>query len=124
VAAIREQAAQHEGANGLRVCVTAPDALPPLPAAVEVAAFRIALEGLTNVVRHACARTCAICLELTDVLYLEITDDGTGLPDSLRPGVGLTSMRERAAELGGECRIESRPQGGTRLSAWLPVPKA
>ena len=104
--------------------MTAPDALPSLPAAVEVAAFRIALEALTNVVRHAHARTCHIRLELTDALQLEISDDGTGLPDSLRSGVGLTSMRERAAELGGECRIESDPAGGTRVLARLPVPKA
>jgi two-component system, NarL family, sensor kinase len=124
VAAIREQAAQYEHADGLRVVVAAPDALPSLPAAVEVAAFRIALEGLTNVVRHAHARTCHVRLDLTDALHLEITDDGTGLPDPLRTGVGLTSMRERAAELGGECRIESEPAGGTRVSARLPVPKA
>jgi signal transduction histidine kinase len=124
VAAIREHAAQHEAADGLRVLVTAPDALPPLPAAVEVAAFRIALEALTNVVRHAHARTCHIRLELTDALQLEISDDGTGLPDSLRTGVGLTSMRERAAELGGQCRIEPDPAGGTRVCARLPVPKA
>src|SRR5919202_3235954 len=124
VAAIREHAAQHEAADGVRVCVTAPDALPSLPAAVEVAAFRIALEALTNVVRHAHARTCHIRLELTDALQLEISDDGTGLPDSLRSGVGLTSMRERAAELGGECRIESDSAGGTRVVARLPVPKA
>jgi signal transduction histidine kinase len=124
VAAIREHAAQYETADGVRVVVTAPDALPSLPAAVEVAAFRIAMEALTNVVRHAHAHTCHVHLELADALHLEITDDGIGLPDPVRIGVGLTSMRERAAELGGECRIQSNPEGGTRVAARLPVPKA
>ena len=122
VAAIRDQATQHETAQGLRVFVTAPDTLPPLPAAVEVAAFRIASEALTNVSRHAHAQTCHISLEVSDVLTLEITDDGMGLSSPSRTGVGLSSMRERAAELGGTCRVESSVGSGTHVCARLPIP--
>ncbi|MBI4494690.1 MAG: hypothetical protein HY690_18085 [Chloroflexi bacterium] len=106
----------------LYVSVEAPEALPPLPAAVEVAAYRIALEALTNVARHACARTCTIRLALADALELEIVDDGIGLPANPRAGVGLASMRERAAELGGTCTIEPTSVGGTRVLARLPIP--
>jgi signal transduction histidine kinase len=100
----------------------APERLPPLPAAVEVAAYHIALEALTNVARHANAQTCRIRLSLANGLCLEITDDGGGLPEDFRAGVGLTAMRERAVELGGECRIESGPAHGTQVWAWLPMP--
>ncbi len=139
VAAIRERAAQvnhnppagSDPANGLRVIVEAPDRLPPLPAAVEVAAYRIAQEALTNVMRHARARTCRIRLTLDEasdrkgspLLQLEIMDDGIGLPTQHRAGVGLLSMRERAAELGGSCVIEKTDGSGTRVWAQLPVRK-
>ncbi len=125
VAAIREHAAQYNQANGLCVSVVAPDRLLPLPAAVEVAAYRIALEALTNVARHAQAKHCHIDLEMTSdpALCLEITDDGCGLPDNGRAGVGLSAMRERAAELGGECHITREPLGGTRVWVRLPLPK-
>ncbi len=102
VSALREYAAHH-AANGLQITVEAPEPLPPLPAAVEIAAYRIALEALTNVTRHAHARQCVIRLALDDALRLEILDDGLGLPEGYRAGVGLTSIRERAAELGGMC---------------------
>jgi two-component system, NarL family, sensor kinase len=90
---------------------------------VEVAAYRIALEALTNVVRHAQARTCHIILTVTGELVLDIEDDGRGLPASLKAGIGLLSMRERAAELGGTCVIEAGSEGGTRVRARLPLPK-
>ncbi len=95
--------------------------MPPLPAAVEVAAFRIALEALTNVARHARARTCHIRLTVDDGLCLEIADDGRGLPAAYRPGVGLAAMRERAAELGGDCAIGAGLAGGTRIRVRLPL---
>ena len=72
---LREQAAQY-GQNGLQVSVTAPQQLPPLSAAVEVAAYRIAQEAMTNVLRHANAGTCLVRLELDEGLRLEIADDG------------------------------------------------
>jgi signal transduction histidine kinase len=121
VSAIREHVAPYDGAAGLRVTIDAPGQLPLLPAAVEVAAYRIVLEAFTNVVRHARATACHIMLTLNArALTVEITDDGTGLPDDVRSGVGLTSMRERAAELGGECRIAADDHG-TRVYARLPI---
>jgi signal transduction histidine kinase len=137
VSALREQAAHYSEFNGLQVSTEAPEQLPPLPAAVEVAAYRIALEALTNVARHAHARTCCIRLELTvpvdadrkqtnqrqDMLCLEILDDGVGLPKHYQRGVGMTSMRERAAELGGSCLVESAMIAGTRVLVRLPLPK-
>lgn len=121
ISAIREYAASYQGLNGLRISVKAPERLPPLPAAVEVAAYRIVQEALTNVVSHAHARTCVICLQLNAMLYLEIRDDGFGVPAHCRAGVGLTSMRERAAELGGTCVIEAHPAGGACVRAYLPL---
>jgi signal transduction histidine kinase len=131
VPALREQAAQYSQA-GLQIAINAPDRLPPLPAAVEVATYRIVQEALTNVVRHARARTCTVSITLTPggSLVARIQDDGVGLPpagatpasDSLaRPGVGLTTMRERAAELGGTFEIASVRGGGTCITAGLPL---
>ncbi len=121
--ALQQQAAQTT-TPGLAVQVLAPPDLPPLPAAVEVAAYRIVAEALANVVRHSQARRCAIWLCLDDALFVALDDDGVGLPSDLRAGVGLMSMRERAGELGGACRIERRPEGGTRVIARLPIDQA
>lgn len=111
------------GNNGLKVTVAAaPDPLPPLPAAVEVAAYRIALEGLTNVVRHAQANQCHIFLELASAsLIITIRDDGLGVSAGVRPGVGLTSMRERAEELGGHFVMTTNSGKGTQITATLPL---
>jgi len=122
VSAVREQATSYSQ-NGLSISVEAPSRLPPLPAAVEVAAYRIVQEALTNVVRHAQARTCSVRLTVDKKLDLEISDDGIGLAEDRRGGVGLISMRERAAELGGACTVErASPTGGTRVLACLPLP--
>ncbi len=121
--ALRERAAAHSQTDGLHITVEAPDSLPPLPAAVEVAAYRIALEALTNAERHAHARHCTLRLALDGALCLEISDDGVGLPDPFQAGVGMASMRERAAELGGSWAIERRAAGGTRVAARLPLPR-
>jgi signal transduction histidine kinase len=118
--AIREQAAQFS-TEELRVTVEAPDHLPALPAAVEVATYRIVLEALTNIARHAHAHQGCIRLSLADELQIEVTDDGVGLPPQHRAGVGFTSMRERATELGGTCVVEPRAGGGTRVLARLPL---
>jgi signal transduction histidine kinase len=102
----------------------APEELPPLPAAVEVAAYRIAQEALTNVSRHAQAKTCRVRLSVDEVagaLGLEVIDDGVGISEDRVAGVGLSSMRERAEELGGTLAIEPRPEGGTRVLARLPL---
>jgi two-component system NarL family sensor kinase len=110
----------------LQVEVDAPEELPPLPAAVEVAAYRITQEALTNVVHHSQARHCQVRLEMTDELKLEIVDDGIGLPSGRNgvSGIGLISMRERAFELGGTCVVEPAPGGGTRVMASLPLQEA
>ncbi len=126
IGAIREQATQYStyaGTNGVQMLMEAPDHLPALPAAVEVAAYRIAQEALANVARHAQARTCRIHLWLDNALHLSIIDDGIGLPEKHRSGVGLLSMRERAEELGGSCSIASTGSQGTCVSALLPFPK-
>jgi two-component system NarL family sensor kinase len=120
VGALRERAARlSAGDSGLSVAVQAPD-LPPLPAAVEVAAYRIAAEALVNVSRHAGARSCSVGLSLDDGLVVEVVDDGRGIGEG-RSGVGLTSMRERAAELGGTLVIQPRPGRGTLVRAELPI---
>jgi signal transduction histidine kinase len=91
---------------------------------VEVAAYRIILEAFTNIVHHAQATRCKITIKLDSVaLLLEVSDNGKGLQPKAHSGIGLTSMRERAVELGGVCIIENMPAGGTRVSARLPVPK-
>ncbi|WP_344953047.1 sensor histidine kinase [Sphaerisporangium flaviroseum] len=96
--------------------------LDDLPAAVEVAVYRIVQEALTNVRRHAHASSAYIALDRgAEALRVRIGDDGTGLPDRPRAGVGLTSMRERAAELGGNCGAVSAPGGGTVVEAVLPL---
>ncbi|CAA9496217.1 MAG: ATP-binding region, ATPase-like [uncultured Rubrobacteraceae bacterium] len=121
IPALRETAAQYGGDN-LRVSVRAPETLPPLPAAVEVAAYRIAQEAMTNVVRHAGARRCTVGLDLDagGVLRLEVKDDGRGMDGGRGVGVGLSSMRERAEELGGTLVVEAAPAGGTVVRAELP----
>ena len=96
--------------------------LGELPAAVEVAAYRIATEAITNVSRHAQASACHVRLELDGALRLDITDDGSGLPADRPAGVGLSAMRERAAELGGDVFISSADVG-THVSARLPIPE-
>ncbi len=118
--AIQEQASQ-SSAGGLQVSVHAPDQMPPLSAAVEVAAYRIVMEALTNVERHAHARHCRISLSVNDQIRIEVVDDGVGLLPNHRPGVGIASMRERVAELGGSCTIELPAGGGTRVLAILPA---
>jgi signal transduction histidine kinase len=93
----------------------------PLPAAVEVAAYRIAVEAMTNVTRHARAATATVQITVDGALHLEVTDDGEGLPDSFRAGVGISSMRERAAELGGECTVAAAGPRGTTVRATIPL---
>jgi signal transduction histidine kinase len=105
----------------VRFEVSVPEPLPPLPAAVEVACYRIAQEALTHVVRHAQAARCALTVTVGEALTLEVADDGRGLAPARRAGVGLASMRERTGELGGACRVEPGAAGGTRVVATLPL---
>ncbi|MEU6409122.1 sensor histidine kinase [Microbispora sp. NPDC046933] len=101
------------------VSLRAPEELPDLPAAVEIAAYRIVTEAVTNVTRHAGAATCSVEIGCDGRLTLEIRDDGRHR-DSWAPGVGLTSMRERATVLGGTCTAGPTPSGG-RVRVELPL---
>jgi signal transduction histidine kinase len=97
------------------------DDIADLPAAVEVACYRIVTEALTNVARHAHATRCLVRIQLGHGLDVEVRDDGAGLPEGWRSGVGIASMRERVAELGGDLVIEPNLPRGTRIAALLPV---
>ncbi len=136
--ALRERVQQYQqpDGGGLHLHLEFPPRLPPLPIAVEAAAYYIALEALNNVWRHAQAQHCHFRLTLiehatnllpgiwnTSVLEVEICDDGRGLPEEAQEkhgGLGFASMRERATELGGTCLIERGPTGGTRVFVRLP----
>lgn len=128
LSALRERAATLSSARstGLSIHVQAPTVLPELSAALEVAAFRIVTEAMTNVTRHARATTCVVRLSAGECLLIEVTDDGTGFdPRLLKPnervGVGLTSIQERADEMGGSVEVHSCPELGTTVLARLPI---
>ena len=143
VPAIRQQAANHglliedllsgKGSkwangynNGLVFLVKASEDLPLLPAAVEVACYRIAQEAIANATRHSGASSCHVSLSLDEAngsLELEVADDGVGVAEDRRAGVGMSSMRERAEELGGTLTVETLPEGGTRVLSRLPLPQ-
>ncbi|WP_202841839.1 ATP-binding protein [Luteimonas saliphila] len=98
-----------------------------LPAAVELACFRIAQEALTNVARHAHATNVEVEVEIEDtdrgeVLVLCVSDDGRGVDPDRPGGLGLLTMRERATQLGGSVTIAPRAGGGTVVRAMLPMP--
>lgn len=121
VGALREQA------NGLlpgAVVVESDVDGTPLAAAIEVAAYRIATEALTNAARHSRADRVTVRITVhsePDELRLEVADNGVGLPSPVVPGVGLRSMCDRALEIGGVCRVGPAADGGTLVRAVLPV---
>jgi signal transduction histidine kinase len=122
VGAIRQHAAALHSASGapLTVAIDASQAFPPLPAATEVAAYRIVVEALTNVVRHAGASSAVVHLALRGQnLLLAVRDDG-GSNAPWTEGVGIASMRERAAQVGGTLRTIGAPTGGL-VEATMPV---
>jgi signal transduction histidine kinase len=123
VGSLREEVVRlRSEAPGLTVTLEAPDeGLADLPAAVEVACYRIVTEALTNVTRHAHATQCSVRIHLDHDLYVDVRDDGVGLPEGWRTGVGIASMRERVTELGGRLAIEPCLPHGTRINARLPT---
>ena len=123
VSALRQRAAAMS-TESLEYAVTGPDELPPVPAAVEVAAFRIASEAMTNVAKHSGARRCSVALVIDGTLEVTVTDNGRGTTRPIGHGVGWVSMTDRAAELGGSCTISSRVEGGLVVRAVLPLEEA
>ena len=125
IGAIRAQATRLEAGgagSGTAISVEAsPTPFPDVPAGVEVAAYRIVAEAMTNAVRHAAAATCRVRIDADVDLRLEIVDDGRGLPQTVVRGTGLDSMSARAAELGGTFHVERRRGGGTVVDARLPL---
>lgn len=105
----------------LQLDIVAPDPMPTLSAATEVAIYRIATEAIHNVVKHAQATTCTINIAIeAETLILTIVDDGQGISASNPNGIGTQSMRERAAELGGTFAIQPAQPLGTCIEVRLP----
>jgi len=126
IGSLRQQSArlaQRADGGSVAVHMDAPEDLPPLPAAVEVAAYRIITEAMTNAARHSGASSINVKLALADGngLSIEVSDDGAGPRSPWQAGFGLISMRERAAELGGSCDAGPGPGGGGRVTASLPL---
>ena len=118
--ALAELGHQLSGQTGLELAVDLPGDAPALPAAVEAAAYRIAQEALTNVVRHADASHCRVAGSLSEeALVLEVSDDGRGGAGAGR-GVGMHTMQERAREIGGQVDVRSRDRG-TSVTIRLPL---
>ncbi len=115
------QNSKFEGSQ-VRVEVIAPESMPKLPAAVEVAVYRIASEALHNVIKHAQATTCQMRIEIDGgCLILKVIDDGKRFAGDFQAGVGLSSMKERAAELGGTLMIQPFEPTGTCVLARIPL---
>jgi signal transduction histidine kinase len=109
---------------GVQVNVDWRGSREPLPADIDLSAFRIIQEAVTNVVRHAGTGQCQVCIEQRDgYLSIEVTDNGRG-GSMAGTGYGITGMRERAALLGGDFSAGPRPGGGFRVAARLPVPES
>jgi two-component system, NarL family, sensor kinase len=124
VEALRQQAGRFAEARqdgSLAVEVSAPGGVDGLPAAIEVAAYRIAAEAINNAARHAHASRCCVRLSAGETLEVEVVDDGSGWRAGARAGVGLSSMRERAEELGGTLVLSAAPGGGSRVLATIPL---
>ncbi len=95
--------------------------LPRLSPAVEVAAFRIVMEAVTNAVRHADAQHVQVNLGYADGVTAQVTDDGRGIAEDRVPGVGLRGMSDRADEVGGRLMVSAAVPTGTSVHAWLPA---
>jgi signal transduction histidine kinase len=120
-AALRTEARRFRGPH-LAVAVRLEDDLDGLPAAVEVAVYRIVAEALANVARHAGARTCRVTVRRDRDLTVTVVDDGVGITARRPGGFGLASIEERAAELGGDCVVTDAEPRGTEVRVRLPIP--
>jgi signal transduction histidine kinase len=116
VAALRNHPATQ---SGLHVTID-PEQLPELPAAVEVALYRIASEAIHNAARHSGGQQCRVCIDVTtNEVHMRVSDGGRGLPEHLVDGVGIAAMRERAAEIGGTVEVTS--DDGTTVTTVVPL---
>ena len=129
-----DQLIERATATGLDVVIDVQGVRRRLPQPVEVAAYRVVQEALTNVVRHAGSAATVVSLSYApDAIVVQVDDDGTGTPPNGTPlggtagggttgsGTGLLGMRERVAALGGRLDASARPSGGFRVRAWIPV---
>ena len=114
-----EQLGWRADGAAVQVRLDVPSEVPALPAAVEVAAYRIATEALTNVARHSRANSAVIRLRCDERLEVSVSDDGP-TSGSWSAGVGLQTMRDRATELGGAFSAGPSPAGG-QVQAWFPL---
>jgi len=126
VKAVEEYAMRvSSGHPPLTVVVGSIPALPALPAAVEVAAYRIAVEAITNASRHSGGSRCIVSFDVESkrptALRLVVEDNGHGIGPQMTMGVGLTAMNERVAELGGRIDIANGCEGGARMVALFPL---
>ncbi len=122
IGTIREYALQHGPTHQLSITIKVPEPMPRLAAVLEVTTYFIIIEALTNIFRHASARRCQVNLSLAEELSLEVVDDGVGLPAEYQMGVGLTSMRERTEELGGQFSLDPVQPHGLAVRVTLPIP--
>ncbi|MFJ5105336.1 sensor histidine kinase [Streptomyces sp. NPDC088554] len=120
-----ERLAETTTAAGVRVRVRWRGEQRPLPPEIDLSAFRIVQESVTNVVRHSGTGSCEVTVNYgAKDLAIEITDRGTGAGATAGTGYGLAGMRERVALMHGEFSAGPRPGGGFRIAARLPVPPA
>ncbi|EDY42052.1 signal transduction histidine kinase [Streptomyces sp. SPB074] len=118
-----ERLAAETTAAGVKVEVRWEGERRPLPPEIDLSAFRIIQESVTNVVRHAGTDTCEVTVAyLAQSLAISVTDRGPGAGSTASTGFGLTGMRERVALLHGEFSAVPRPEGGFRVAARLPIP--
>jgi two-component system NarL family sensor kinase len=118
IAALRN----HPAAQATMELTVRPEVLPDLPAAVEVALYRIGSEAIHNAVRHSGGRHCEVTIGVqSNVVRMDISDDGRGLPERLVDGVGVSAMRERAAELGGSVNLANNDDRGTTVTTIVPL---
>ncbi|OPG13387.1 sensor histidine kinase [Microbispora sp. GKU 823] len=120
-----EQLAAVTADAGVRVDVRRSGEQRPLPADIDLAAYRIVQEALTNVVRHAGTGHCRVAIDFGDEeLSVEVVDDGCGaIGNGSAHGFGIVGMRERAGLLNGHLSAGPRPEGGFRVAARLPLPE-
>jgi signal transduction histidine kinase len=129
LSAVRGHLESLSGRTDLRISIKADDLPPRMPPEVEIAAYRIVQEAVTNTVRHAGATSVDVALRCAgDQLAIEVRDNGQGFaPGEVdgaageRPHLGVAGMRERAQALGGQVTIDSKPGQGTTLRAMLSL---